>query len=130
MELPRFVVLHHTGCDPPHYDFMLQGLDGQTSSAAELATFRAPRWPISAGDELEQISSHRADFLTYEGPLTGGRGAVRRVARGRFGVLQKSGEFLQLELKPDHASSGCRIALSRIKKGRNVWLVETACEAV
>jgi len=47
-----------------------------------LWTFRCVRWPVNAGDVLQQLPDHRRDYLDYEGPISGGRGVVRRVETG------------------------------------------------
>ena len=46
----------------------------------------------------ERIHDHRAHYLTYEGPLTGGRGRVDRVASGEFRWLEVADGRLGLRL--------------------------------
>ncbi|MBX3442966.1 MAG: hypothetical protein KF774_11210 [Planctomyces sp.] len=73
---PRpFVVLEH---DHPHlhWDLLLdQGLDLR---AWRLAEFPVPGAVIAA----EPLPPHRRMYLDYEGPVSGGRGAVRRLIAG------------------------------------------------
>lgn len=85
------VILRHTLPDGSwHYDWML---DPRRDDAAgpgvaderRLLTFRTRQRPDEAGRdgfEAERIGGHRAAYLTYEGPLSGGRGVVQRVATG------------------------------------------------
>ncbi len=73
----RYAVLHHTGHGPPHYDLMFE-----TSPGSPLLTFRSPVWPVSDEVRLERLPDHRPMYLDYEGPVSGGRGEVRAVARG------------------------------------------------
>ena len=73
----RYVVLHHTGHGEPHYDLMVE-----RDTEGPLATWRLPAWPPSDGMAAEAIADHRRVYLEYEGPVSNGRGEVRRVASG------------------------------------------------
>ena len=75
--MPRFVVLQH---DWPHlhWDLMLE-------NGANLRTWRLseppnPGPPIA----LALLPPHRSMYLDYEGPVSGNRGAVRRVLSGTY----------------------------------------------
>lgn len=75
----RYVVLLH---DHPasHYDWMLE-------AEGVLATWRvcAPPAAVSAGGlPAERLADHRLAYLDYEGPVSGGRGTVRRVEAGMY----------------------------------------------
>ena len=71
----RFVVLKHDGISDPHFDFMIE-------AGESLATWRAPRWTPVSGDYLTRLPDHRLAYLEYEGPVSGNRGQVSRVAAG------------------------------------------------
>lgn len=62
-----------------HWDFMLEmpGQDG-------LLTWRLQCNPLEAAEAIaiEPLGPHRRAYLDYEGPLSGGRGVVRRLDRG------------------------------------------------
>ena len=73
----RYAVLHHTGHGPPHYDLLFE-----TSPGSPLLTFRSPVWPVTDESQPERLPDHRRMYLDYEGPVSGGRGEVRVVARG------------------------------------------------
>jgi hypothetical protein len=73
----RYVILRHEGVPQPHFDFMVE-----LSARAPLATWRAPRWPPATGDYFERLPDHRNAYLEYEGPVSGDRGTVLRVAAG------------------------------------------------
>ena len=75
----RYVVLRHEGVTDPHFDLMLEREEGGV-----LATWRTPVWPLENKTELTSLPDHRRDYLTYEGPLSAGRGHVSRVAQGTF----------------------------------------------
>jgi hypothetical protein len=47
-----------------------------------LATWRAPSWPLVDGSPQTSLGVHRPEYLKYEGPVSGGRGEVRRIAAG------------------------------------------------
>jgi hypothetical protein len=75
--VPRYVVLEH---DHPelHWDLMLQ-------VGAALKTWRLPQ-PPAPGRSMPALSlpDHRLDYLEYEGPVSGKRGAVIRCAGGVY----------------------------------------------
>jgi len=83
----RYAILHHTGVVPEHFDLMFETADGST-----LATWRSPAWPITTPTVIERLADHRADYLEYEGPVSGGRGTVRRVAGGRFTTVARTAD--------------------------------------
>ena len=76
--LLEFVILHHEGIDPAHFDLMFETYPG-----SPLTTWRADQWPFDHAATLVQLKDHRHEYLEYEGPLSGGRGYVRRLMRGR-----------------------------------------------
>jgi DNA polymerase Ligase (LigD) len=75
--MPRFAILEH---DYPtlHWDFLLELGD-------VLLTWRlsAPPEPGAVVD-AQKAFDHRVLYLDYEGPLSGGRGAVTRWDGGMF----------------------------------------------
>ena len=79
------VILRHTGHGADHHDWMLSLLEDPERA---LLTVRLNGRPdhLRAGDTLRGVllPPHRTIYLTYEGPLSGGRGTVTRVARGNI----------------------------------------------
>jgi hypothetical protein len=75
--MPRFVILEHHW-NGVHWDVMFE-VDGA------LRTWAVDR-PIEVGVELpaRALADHRIAYLDYEGPVSGGRGAVRRLDRGPY----------------------------------------------
>jgi len=63
--------------------------------AMGLATWRLTRMP-AAGDAApiaaEKLADHRKAYLTYEGPVSGDRGEVRRVDAGACEILEQSAD--------------------------------------
>jgi hypothetical protein len=108
METRRYVVLRHEGIEQPHLDLMFE-----TSEGSKLRTWRSPSWPPALADELTELGEHRAEYLDYEGPLTRGRGYVRRVARGTCRIERNEPDTFVAE-----CSDGMRIHLTRAPDGR------------
>jgi len=80
----RYVVLHHTGVEVPHFDVMFE-----TAPDSLLATYRVSQWPIEQMSPAQNLGDHRRIYLTYEGPIAGDRGHVRRVASGACNVVRE-----------------------------------------
>lgn len=96
--MPRFVLLRHESAPrykPDHWDLMLE-------HQGVLLTWELLRLPSSWEQVLEiessqtlresvpamQLPDHRLAYLAYEGPISGDRGTVRRVAGGEFELLE------------------------------------------
>ncbi|HVJ84098.1 MAG TPA: DNA polymerase ligase N-terminal domain-containing protein [Caulifigura sp.] len=89
--MPRFVVLEH---DHPvlHWDLMLEA-DGT------LRTWRLGTVPAaSVTTPCEQLADHRHAYLEYEGPVSGGRGCVKRVMAGDYDILETTSDVLRFRL--------------------------------
>lgn len=89
----RYVILRHENIDAPHFDLMFE-----TTPGAALATWRSDVWPITQTTALVHLADHRREYLSYEGPLTGDRGNVRRIEAGSFARAEYSAERLTFEL--------------------------------
>ena len=87
----RFVVLEHKW-NGVHWDFMLEVGDCLRTWAIDA--------PITRGVELpaRDLSDHRLAYLSYEGPISGQRGSVRRIAEGRFRTIAWSDEYVRVRL--------------------------------
>ena len=89
--MPDFVLLEH---DHPglHYDFMLEW-------NGVLRTWRLDRIPAEpAAFHVSSLSDHRLVYLDYEGPVSGNRGTVSQIDRGKFQVLSESETTLEIRL--------------------------------
>lgn len=83
--LPTVQLRHELPDGSWHIDWML-ARDPQ--GTAPLLTWRLAR-PLDALEpgesvDAEHIGDHRPDYLDYEGPVSGDRGHVTRIARGRI----------------------------------------------
>lgn len=89
--MPRFVVLEHDW-GGVHWDFMLE-VDGS------LRTWAVDE-PIAPGVELRAraLADHRLAYLDYEGPISGGRGAVIRRESGTYRVVEWGEDRVEVDL--------------------------------
>lgn len=79
------LLLHELPDGSRHYDWLVER-DGD--SAAGLVTFRVGERIDAAPARFEavRIADHRREYLSYEGPVSGGRGVVTRVAEGEIRI--------------------------------------------
>ena len=95
VKLP-FAVLHHIAIPEPHFDLLVQ-LPG----AALLLTWRIftppTDWPTHP-PTATRMQDHRPLYMTYEGPISNGRGRVARVAAGTARLLAHNPNNMTLEL--------------------------------
>jgi hypothetical protein len=103
MSALRYVVLHHTGIDPPHYDLMFE-----RNPHEALATVRCSDWPPTEDTVFERIGDHRRSYLDYEGPISGNRGEVARIEAGVFNLEADRDDLLLISL-----SSGIQIRVPK-----------------
>jgi hypothetical protein len=92
----RFVILHHTGYREDHYDFMLERDGVLKTWTIHALDFTRPQKAVRNFD-------HRIAYLDYEGEISGGRGAVKRVRGGEYTVESESIfvlEGVRIELRP------------------------------
>ncbi len=107
---PRFVILEHHRADV-HWDVMFE-------RGLSLCT-----WAIDctiASDETigaKQLPDHRLAYLDYEGPISGDRGAVRRVASGTYRPIEWTDDRIVLDLDGDQL----RGELMLFRTGLGAW---------
>lgn len=90
--MPRFVILRHDSPRGTHFDLMLER-DGT------LKTWALPQLPEPGLQiECEALPNHRIEYLDYQGPVSGDRGAVIRADHGLYTVEQESESALGIEL--------------------------------
>ena len=88
--MPQFVVLDHDWPEP-HQDLLLE-------NGALLLAFRLPKWPEeSACVPVRRLFDHRLIYLTYEGPISGGRGTVRQQVSGQWDLRKQLAQYWELE---------------------------------
>jgi hypothetical protein len=135
--MPRFVLLYHD-CPPgyarpSHWDLMLESEDGlETWALTQL-----PRsWqgalartysvfpncaPLSENETVaaEYLAKHRAAYLDYEGPVSGERGSVMRVASGTYCIAERTEAAWQLVF--DASTIQGRLWLERLTANSATW---------
>ncbi len=90
----KFVILHHVLPDGEHWDLMLE-------RGEALLTWRLVREPVGGSSlpiPAEKLGDHRQAYLDYEGPVSGGRGSVRRVDAGTVEFEAATGDGYEIRL--------------------------------
>jgi len=82
-----------------HFDWMID--QPEIANEHRLLCWRCgvrPDSPDSIGFIAQRLSNHRVEYLSYEGPISGDRGEVRRVASGEVVEfsLQKTGVVVEI----------------------------------
>ncbi len=108
--LDRFVILEHRRADT-HWDVMLERTGTLRTWAVD--SLIHPGATLSA----RALPDHRLAYLEYEGPISGDRGEVRRIAQGTYVRLEWSDERIVVDLQGDQLRG--RLMLSR--DGGNAW---------
>ncbi len=115
--MPRFVILEH---DHPllHWDLMLE-------SGPALRTWRLAQ-PPAPGVEIAAIAlgDHRLAYLDYEGPVSGGRGTVRRWDAGDYVMTMSSADEVAVTLRGSR-----RRGRARLRRGAEAWQFLLECDA-
>ena len=88
MNALRTAILEHTTATGVHHDWLIEDptLPNPAAPDARLWTARvAPPpqdWPSLQRFDLTVIPPHRRAYLDYQGPVSGNRGYIRRLAHG------------------------------------------------
>ncbi len=92
----EFVVQAHSGYGPLHYDLMIQRV-------TSLATWQLATPPDQARSDralpARRLADHRLEYLTYQGPVSGGRGSVAIADKGICQVLSADQSHLLVHLE-------------------------------
>jgi hypothetical protein len=112
--VPRFVILRHDSPQGEHFDFMLE-------AGNVLKTWALPR-PPQAGAEMdcEALADHRIEYLDYEGPISGERGAVTRWDQGTYTLKHHSDAEWIVQLFGERFSG--RASLLRSESDPSRWM--------
>ena len=85
--LPRHLVLllHECPDAPTHVDWLIAGdISGHKPLKSFRITDRLDGMKVGARQPMTQMDDHRPRYLHCDGPLSDGRGFVRRLALGRL----------------------------------------------
>ncbi len=95
----EYVILHHVQADGHHWDLMLDM--GEALATWQLASDPAGLAPSDSREAIpaRRIGDHRRDYLSYEGPVSRGRGNVTRVDKGAYDLVEQNpaGWIVRLE---------------------------------
>jgi len=88
---PCVVLAHEFSADPSrdHFDWLIETVtvDGGDADERSLVSFRVPSIPMGTDDfDAVRLPAHRRHYLTYEGPVPGDRGTIRRVWTGEASI--------------------------------------------
>jgi len=108
------VVLFHDGFENPHFDLLLD-LD----STGPVATWRSDQWPPVASSIITCAPVHRRLYLSYEGPISNGRGRVSQRFNNLVNVRHIGGCNLQVT-SLDHAPICLHFNLPTRADGQNM----------
>jgi hypothetical protein len=80
----EFVVQAHNDHGPPHFDLMIR-------RGGALVTWQLTLSPFEARSDralpARRLADHRLEYLTYQGPVSGGRGSVAIADKGICQIL-------------------------------------------
>ena len=123
---PTVLLLHEQEDGTQHVDWMLaQDPRGRDP----LITFRLPCRldTLAPGNAVEavRIADHRPAYLEYEGPVSGDRGTVRRVAAGRVLRFSRQGGRWHLDVRWETSTGNSPTQQLRVAAiAGDVWTVE------
>ena len=101
--MAKWVLLRHE-LPPPDSSWHLDWMFEAAPPGNGLVTFRIapgagrPDDPECRSFTGERIGRHRADYLTYEGPVSGGRGVVTREGSGTARLRRVDSDRIEIEL--------------------------------
>ena len=127
---PTVLLFHELPDATSHVDWMIAS---EPRGRGPLVTFRLDsridEMDADQGILARRIDDHRAEYLTYEGPISGDRGTVRRLTRGMVVSWERPGDRWQMEIEWPDPKGGLRrqnLRLSRRGAGSDAWLIEAS----
>jgi hypothetical protein len=116
----RWVVLYHDEIHEPHFDLMIESQPG-----GFLHTWRCGQNPVGrCVTSAIRIANHRRHYLDYEGPVSGGRGRVTRVAAGSGRLRRVTPRAWLWEPGPDALYVTYRMAPAPVRMKSRGWIIE------
>lgn len=101
-----FALLEHTTPAGVHWDLLIE-----TAPGSPLVTWRLRSDPCRSQVPIpaERIADHRNAYLTYEGPISGDRGSVRRIDTGRA-MLKLDNAHARIALQGEHLCGNFQVS--------------------
>ena len=127
VELPTVQLRHELPDRTWHVDWLIAR---DPAGSQPLVTFRLTRRleTLATGQamDIQRIADHRPAYLEFEGPVSGGRGEVTRLARGLLSV-ESLAEGWKLEVRWDPGDSQPQADVARhyelMSKTHDFWRV-------
>lgn len=115
--MPRFVVLEHLW-NGVHWDLMLE-------HAGTLRTWAIDEEPTYERDlPARSLPDHRLDYLDYEGPVSQGRGRVRRFDGGVYRPIRWEPHHVRVALRGVQLAGDLELRRSDLAASRvERWIV-------
>jgi hypothetical protein len=97
----RFAILFHYDWpgQPDHYDLILEKEYGKNTEEEQLMKFKSVQLPNGKEFSVKFERNIRRRYLKYEGPMSGGRGKVKRIDSGKYDIFGDSIVFDGKRLK-------------------------------
>lgn len=127
MHALRTAILQHTTATGVHHDWLIEDprLPNPKAADARLWTARVTPppadWPSLKRFDLTVIPPHRRHYLTYQGPVPGNRGSVKRLASGTGFATLWSDQRIVLTLQIETTT----IDLQLQRQSNEHWLAVT-----
>ncbi|MBK7405568.1 MAG: hypothetical protein IPJ41_13305 [Phycisphaerales bacterium] len=120
----RSVLLRHDLPDGSHhFDWLIEPAGPGPGTGPEDRVLVAWRLPVPPGPGVElraaRLEPHRRLYLAYEGPVSGGRGSVRRIASGTGVILTDAPDCFEAEA----ALEGIRIHVRGRPGAEGGWVL-------
>ena len=97
------LLLHRTPDGNAHVDWLVATGPTSDPESRSLASFRLPARldVLTAGESMpaEALPAHRNRYLEFEGPLSGGRGDVQRIAAGEATTVTRTDDEWRLSIR-------------------------------
>ena len=114
-------LLQHTLRDGCHYDWLIADPRRPGDADAMLCAARCPcptaRWRAAGSWLITVLPPHRRAYLTWQGPVSGDRGTVRRIDQGHAVVHRWAASVCIVDVTM--ARFAGRITLTRLN--RSTW---------
>ncbi len=122
-ERPTVLLLHELAGGSSHVDWLIaQDSRGSRPLVSFRAGARIDALEPGGSIEAERLADHRPVYLEYEGPISGGRGSVRRLERGRVTALEERPAEWRLEVHWE--TRGPQRLRLRTARGAERWVIE------
>lgn len=101
------ILLHEEPDGSRHFDWLIARDEGQAEpdpDRRDLLTLRidlSQGIPVGQAFEARRLPDHRHLYLTFQGPIAGGRGSVQRVAEGRATLLAEAADRVDVRWEPE-----------------------------